>query len=289
MTHPASISSPQLLVIDRAGSVLKRFTSLYPDVFAYSAFGDTRPAADVTLLLGFDNQYREALTGVYLLGNGYRSFNPVLMRFVSTDDLSPFGKGGINTYAYCQNDPVNRTDPSGRIALYGPALATLATIKFRGLLYRRVPRNGTNGDMFIRGTSMPPRELPTMQVTPSASVTSEPGSQPSIPPYFPALPTRRTNSSTSPQPVWPSAPTNGTFTEVPQRPLARVSPRQVQRAADEGPHRNTPMTESNYSRSRSSSIESTDSWDEWIPDQEALDAHRQELLARRNRGLRTSL
>ena len=36
------------------------------------------------------------------------------MRFNSPDTLSPFGKGGINAYAYCAGDPVNRSDPSGR-------------------------------------------------------------------------------------------------------------------------------------------------------------------------------
>ncbi len=53
------------------------------------------------------------MTGYYLLGNGYRAFNPVLMRFNSPDSLSPFGKGGLNAYAYCAGDPVNRVDPTG--------------------------------------------------------------------------------------------------------------------------------------------------------------------------------
>ncbi|MFA1026632.1 MULTISPECIES: RHS repeat-associated core domain-containing protein [Pseudomonas syringae group] len=48
------------------------------------------------------------------MGNGYRAYNPVLMRFNSPDSLSPFGKGGLNAYAYCAGDPVNRSDPDGR-------------------------------------------------------------------------------------------------------------------------------------------------------------------------------
>ncbi|WP_147458691.1 RHS repeat-associated core domain-containing protein, partial [Pseudomonas savastanoi] len=36
-----------------------------------------------------------------------------LMRFNSPDSLSPFGKGGMNAYAYCAGDPVNRSDPTG--------------------------------------------------------------------------------------------------------------------------------------------------------------------------------
>ncbi|SMF49436.1 RHS repeat-associated core domain-containing protein [Pseudomonas sp. LAIL14HWK12:I11] len=63
--------------------------------------------------LAFCGEYRDALAGHYLLGNGRRAYNPALMRFNSADTLSPFGRGGINTYAYCLNDPINRVDRNG--------------------------------------------------------------------------------------------------------------------------------------------------------------------------------
>lgn len=66
-------------------------------------------------VLRFNGQRKESFTGHYLLGNGYRAFNPVLMRFHSPDSLSPMGGGGINCYVYCGGDPVNYTDPSGHI------------------------------------------------------------------------------------------------------------------------------------------------------------------------------
>lgn len=65
---------------------------------------------------GFNGEFCDPLTGHYLLGNGYRAFNPVLMRFNSPDDLSPFGRGGTNAYAYCHADPVNRVDVDGHFA-----------------------------------------------------------------------------------------------------------------------------------------------------------------------------
>lgn len=65
------------------------------------------------LLPGFNGQWLDPLTGHYLLGNGYRAYNPVLMRFNRPDSLSPFGKGGSNAYAYGIGDPVNRADPDG--------------------------------------------------------------------------------------------------------------------------------------------------------------------------------
>lgn len=64
-------------------------------------------------LPGFNGERIDPLSGMYHLGNGYRAYNPVLMRFNCPDSLSPFSEGGINPYAYCSGDPINHTDPSG--------------------------------------------------------------------------------------------------------------------------------------------------------------------------------
>ncbi|WP_105947346.1 RHS repeat-associated core domain-containing protein [Pseudomonas sp. LLC-1] len=79
---------------------------------AYSPYGVVagRPIS----VLAFCGQRPDQLLGSYPLGNGYRHYNPMLMRFQSPDSLSPFNRGGINAYAYCGGDPVNRTDESGR-------------------------------------------------------------------------------------------------------------------------------------------------------------------------------
>ncbi|WP_338010010.1 RHS repeat-associated core domain-containing protein, partial [Pseudomonas sp. GM60] len=37
----------------------------------------------------------------------------VLMRFNGPDWFSPFGRGGLNSYAYCLGDPINLSDPNG--------------------------------------------------------------------------------------------------------------------------------------------------------------------------------
>lgn len=76
---------------------------------AYSPYGHSCEPP----VLGFNGERADPVTGHYLLGNGYRAFNPVLMRFNSADSWSPFGRGGINGYGYCEGDPVNRVDPSG--------------------------------------------------------------------------------------------------------------------------------------------------------------------------------
>lgn len=72
--------------------------------------------ATTTLRLGYSGQYRDPVIAAYPLGNGYRIYLPGLMRFNAPDNLSPFGLGGVNPYAYCLDDPINRSDPSGHVA-----------------------------------------------------------------------------------------------------------------------------------------------------------------------------
>lgn len=86
-----------------------------PLPIVYSPYGHRRAESGLTSLLGFNGERPDAVTGHYLLGNGYRAFNPNLLRFNSPDSLSPFGEGGINAYCYCSGDPVNRSDPEGRM------------------------------------------------------------------------------------------------------------------------------------------------------------------------------
>lgn len=88
------------------------FASGQKQTFTYGAFGDTQRSAGV-FSPGFNGERRDPLTGTTHLGNGYRAYNPALMRFNAPDSSSPFGAGGINCYAYCEGDPVNNIDPSG--------------------------------------------------------------------------------------------------------------------------------------------------------------------------------
>ncbi|ACA88347.1 RHS repeat-associated core domain-containing protein [Shewanella woodyi] len=66
-------------------------------------------------LSGFNGELLDPITGNYQLGQGYRFYNPILMRFQSPDSMSPFGEAGLNVYAYCHGDPVNFNDPTGHL------------------------------------------------------------------------------------------------------------------------------------------------------------------------------
>ncbi|MBX9267913.1 RHS repeat-associated core domain-containing protein [Chromobacterium violaceum] len=67
-------------------------------------------------VVGFNGERLDPVGGAIHLGNGHRAYEPVLKRFDQPDSFSPFGRGGINPYAYCAGDPVNRADPSGHMS-----------------------------------------------------------------------------------------------------------------------------------------------------------------------------
>ena len=100
----------RLLATDQQRSVLAIFDPTRCHHLAYTPYGHRIPENG---LLCFNGERPDPVTGHYLLGNGYRAFNPVLMRFNSPDSWSPFGEGGINTYTYCSGNPVNYRDPTG--------------------------------------------------------------------------------------------------------------------------------------------------------------------------------
>ncbi|CZT29645.1 sugar-binding protein [Pseudomonas cerasi] len=79
----------------------------------YTAYGHASGEDPPHGRLGFNGELSEADTGWQMLGNGYRAYSPVLMRFNSPDSWSPFGEGGMNGYAYVEGDPVNMRDPTG--------------------------------------------------------------------------------------------------------------------------------------------------------------------------------
>ncbi|WP_341520426.1 RHS repeat-associated core domain-containing protein [Pseudomonas sp. G.S.17] len=79
---------------------------------SYSAYGE-QADDELLSLLAFNGEVREEVGGWYLLGRGYRVYNPSLMRFHSPDSLSPFGAGGLNPYMYCMGNPISFSDPTG--------------------------------------------------------------------------------------------------------------------------------------------------------------------------------
>ncbi|MBC3955534.1 RHS repeat-associated core domain-containing protein [Pseudomonas triticifolii] len=104
-----------LTTTDGQNSVLHTQFELRSAALSYTPYGHHDSSINQGGLLRFAGERPDGVTGHYLLGNGYRAFNPVLMRFNNPDSLSPFDEGGLNAYVYCGADPVNRIDPDGHI------------------------------------------------------------------------------------------------------------------------------------------------------------------------------
>lgn len=110
--YPAAPEATRLLHSDIAGSVVSETDAQGTRHANYSVYGE-RPADNgMRTLLAFNGEAREEALGWYLLGSGYRAYNPGLMRFHSPDSLSQ-EEAGINPYLYALGNPVNWRDPTG--------------------------------------------------------------------------------------------------------------------------------------------------------------------------------
>ncbi|MBO5412034.1 MAG: hypothetical protein J6A38_02990, partial [Clostridia bacterium] len=103
-----------IAILDDTGKVVVRY--------AYNAWGGhsievvDSDCADIAYKNPFRYRgyYYDAETGLYYLHARY--YDPTTGRFISPDGieyLDPESINGLNLYAYCGNDPVNRIDPNG--------------------------------------------------------------------------------------------------------------------------------------------------------------------------------
>lgn len=107
-----------IMAVNSANTVITELGLAGKAQFPYTPYGRRPPQSEANNPLAFNGEPLDSATGGYLLGNGYRLFNPTLKRFCNADNLSPFDKGGLNAYGYCSGDPVNRVDPSGHFAFH---------------------------------------------------------------------------------------------------------------------------------------------------------------------------
>ncbi|HWT70132.1 MAG TPA: RHS repeat-associated core domain-containing protein, partial [Pseudomonas sp.] len=115
---PTQTRKTILLATDQGNSIFIAQDENEAQSSAYTPYGHQPLASNRLSLLGFNGELLDPRTQQYPLGKGYRSYNPVLMRFMSPDSLSPYGAGGRNAYAYCEVDPVNQIDSTGHFGFF---------------------------------------------------------------------------------------------------------------------------------------------------------------------------
>jgi|GEM_PF-3240475 len=127
----AERTGEDLLVLghDLQHSVILNSQDGETEVIAYDSMG----AGSGSSLSGYAGGIRDTQSGGYFLGNGIRTYFPVLGNFASQDDFSPFEGGGLNPYAYCNRDPLNAIDPSGHMSEVGK-LGTQVGLAIVGVL-----------------------------------------------------------------------------------------------------------------------------------------------------------
>jgi RHS repeat-associated protein len=152
-----------LLATDQQRSVFSALDTAQHHSLVYSPYGHRQPESGLVSLLGFTGQRPDPVTGQYHLGNGYRAFNPVLSRFHCPDSLSPFGRGGLNAYAYCAGDPMNRTDPTGHFWGIGTFLRRIGVM-------RKVAKADNVASTFAQNRLAHGTGILTMNTTPSRNL-----------------------------------------------------------------------------------------------------------------------
>ena len=94
--------------------------------------------------LRYRGYYYDSETGFYYLQSRY--YDPAIGRFINADSYASTDATGLlstNMFAYCENDPVNRSDPTGEvapilIAMAGGAMVGLAEQFMTDVIYAMV-------------------------------------------------------------------------------------------------------------------------------------------------------
>jgi RHS repeat-associated protein len=141
-THNPGVDDPQAVTLRLGDGTMKTYyymTDLSGNVtgladgsgqvvnrYRYSPFGTAESTSEqVSNPLRFKARELDAYTGLYY--NRARWYDPDLGRFISED---PIGlAGGINTYAFAGNDPINNDDPSGLVPECTPGARVLRLTK----------------------------------------------------------------------------------------------------------------------------------------------------------------
>ncbi|MBC3409932.1 RHS repeat-associated core domain-containing protein [Pseudomonas sp. SWRI51] len=104
-----------LLASDSDGSALIAHDGMSAVHQSFSPYGHSPCTISA---IAYNGEVEDRYSKLYFLGIGnHRAYSSKLQRFLGSDEKSPIGEGGINSYGYCGADPVNFRDPSGAMKI----------------------------------------------------------------------------------------------------------------------------------------------------------------------------
>ena len=118
-------------------------------VFSVSYYNGGQNTSATKNSFGYRGYYYDKDLEMYYLASRY--YDAKIKRFISPDDLSYLGANGdllsYNLYAYCSNNPIMFTDPSGNSSIVLTSLALIATGALIGGVAGALSAYTNGGDM----------------------------------------------------------------------------------------------------------------------------------------------
>ena len=126
--------------------------------------------------LRYRGYYYDAETGFYYLQSRY--YDPEIGRFINADSYASTDATGLlstNMFAYCENDPVNKSDPTGEVApilvaMAGGALVGIAEQFMTDVIYAMVTGQSLDACFSSVGTYVSSAVGGAMSVLPGGGV-----------------------------------------------------------------------------------------------------------------------
>ena len=168
-------------VLNAQGDVVRIVNSSRSTVASYTydpwgkIISSSGTLADINPLR-YRGYYYDAETGFYYLQSRY--YDPEIGRFINADSYASTDATGLlstNMFAYCENDPVNKSDPTGEvapilIAMAGGALVGIAEQFMTDVIYAMVTGQPLDACFSSVGTYVSSAAGGAMSVLPGGGV-----------------------------------------------------------------------------------------------------------------------
>lgn len=132
-----NLQNDVIAIVNTSGNIVVEYEyDDWGDVYAYGSMASTVGAVNP---IRYRSYYYDTDTGFYYLQTRY--YDPAIRRFINADgNVNANGDIiGFNMYAYCGNNPVMYSDPTGKIAWWVVAIVVVSVIAIDHALAKHAP------------------------------------------------------------------------------------------------------------------------------------------------------